>query len=139
MATTGQFQSLKVSADQLDGTIKADIVDPGAQPAMIVRSGDDWKIIVTWEITGELVDWIAGKWHVQAVAARPVGVGTTHPVPPAAFPFTPGVGAYSTTIAMKNQLAAGTYDLVVTLTSTTEAGSAGNLGGFVALSKIMVQ
>ncbi|WP_248964618.1 hypothetical protein [Sphaerisporangium perillae] len=139
MATSGQFQALKVPADQLDGTLKVDVIDPGALPVTVVRGGDDWKIVVSWEITGELVDWLTGKWNVQVVADRLGGGESTHPAAPVVVPFTPGAGAYATTIAMRNQLAAGTYDLVVNLTSTTAAGTAGNLGGFVALNKIMVQ
>jgi hypothetical protein len=136
---TGQFQALKVPADQLNGTLTAEVVDPGAIPVQIVRRGDDWKVFVTWEITGELVDWLAGKWHVQVVADRTVGPESAHPAVPVVVDFTPGAGAYTIVIEMKDQLVAGTYDLIVNLTSTTGAGTAGNLGGFVALNKIMVQ
>ena len=136
---TGQFQALKVPTDQLDGILTAEVVDPGAIPVQIVRRGDDWKVIVTWKITGELVDWLAGKWHVQVVADQTVGPESAHPATPVVVAFTPGVGTYTTTIAMRNRLVAGTYDLIVNLTSTTGAGTAGNLSGFVALNKIMVQ
>ncbi|WP_336204249.1 hypothetical protein [Nonomuraea sp. LPB2021202275-12-8] len=139
MATTGQFQPLKVPADQLTGALSADVVDPGAQPATIVRAGDAWKIDVTWELTGELIAWLTGKWHVQVVADRQGGGETTHPATPIEVAFTPGTGAYTAGVPMQGQLTAGTYDLTVNLTSTTAAGTPGNLGGFVSLSKIMVQ
>lgn len=139
MATTGQFQPLKVPADQLSGALQADVVDPGALPVTVVRRADDWKIVVTWQITGELIDWLDGTWRVQVIADQLGGAESTHPAAPAAVTFTPGTGAYTHTVAMQNQLVAGTYDLVVNLTSTTKAGTAGNLSGFVALSKIMVQ
>jgi hypothetical protein len=137
--TTGQFQPLKVPADQLDGSIIADVLDPGAAPVTVVRHGDDWKVAITWSITGELVDWLTGSWHAQIVSDKLGGGELAHPAVPVAVAFTPGSGNYSATVAMKDQLTAGTYDLVVNLTTTTPAGTPGMLSGFVALSKTMVQ
>ena len=119
----GQFQPLKVPVDQLNGNLRADVSRPGATPVTVVQSADNWKIAVTWAITGDLVGSLSGTWHVQVIADELGGPETKHPAAPVAIPFTPGVGTYTTVIAMQSRLVAGTYDIVVNLRSTTGAGT----------------
>ncbi|MGP3916260.1 hypothetical protein [Nonomuraea sp. 10N515B] len=136
---TGDFQVMKVPAEQLAGALHGQVVDPGAQPTTVVRRGEGWTVDVSWEVTGELVDWLAGCWQVEIIADLLGGGESRHPAPPVEMTFTPGSGRYTASIPMRGQLAPGTYDLVVNLTTTTAAGTAGALGGFVVLSKIVVK
>ncbi|MCK2216755.1 hypothetical protein MF672_023565 [Actinomadura sp. ATCC 31491] len=136
---TGEFQVMKVPAEQLAGTLHGQVVDPGAQPTNVVKRGEGWTVDVSWEVTGELIDWLQGRWQLEIIADLLGGGETRHPSPPVVLTFTPGSGRYTASIPMRGQLAPGTYDLVVNLTTTTAAGTAGALGGFVVLSKILVK
>ncbi|MEQ4719300.1 hypothetical protein [Nonomuraea sp. B19D2] len=136
---TGEFQVMKVPAEQLAGVLHSQVVDPGAQPTDVVRSNEGWTVDVNWEVTGELVDWLAGRWNLEIIADLVGGGETRHPSPPVELTFTPGSGRYTASVPMRGQLAPGIYDLVVNLTTTTAAGTAGALGGFVVLSKIAVK
>jgi hypothetical protein len=136
---TGEFQVMKVPAEQLAGILHGQVVDPGATPTNVVRRSEGWTIDVSWEVTGELVDWLAGCWQLEIIADLLGGGETRHPSPPVELTFTPGSGRYTASIPMRGQLTPGTYDLVVNLTTTTAAGTAGALGGFVVISKIMVK
>lgn len=136
---TGEFQVMKVPAEQLTGILHGQVVDPGAQPTNVVRQHEGWTVDVSWEVTGELVDWLAGRWQVEIIADLLGGGETRHPSPPVDLTFTPGSGRYTASIPMRGQLVPGTYDLVVNLTTTTAAGTAGALGGFVVISKIKVK
>ncbi|MFI6923338.1 hypothetical protein ACIBIZ_25615 [Nonomuraea spiralis] len=136
---TGEFQVMKVPAEQLNGVLHGQVVDPGAQPTNVVRCGEGWTVDVSWEVAGELVDWLAGRWHLEIIADLLGGGETRHPAPPVEMTFTPGSGRYTASVPMRGQLGPGTYDLVVNLTTTTAAGSAGALGGFVVISKISVK
>ncbi|GAA3562681.1 hypothetical protein GCM10022419_049180 [Nonomuraea rosea] len=136
---TGEFQVMKVPAEQLAGILHGQVVDPGATPTTVVRRSEGWTIDVSWEVTGELVDWLAGCWQLEIIADLLGGGETRHPSPPVELTFTPGSGRYTASIPMRGQLTPGTYDLVVNLTTTTAAGTAGALGGFVVISKIMVK
>ncbi|MEO3870165.1 hypothetical protein ABGB18_15235 [Nonomuraea sp. B12E4] len=136
---TGEFQVMKVPAEQLAGVLHGQVVDPGAQPTDVVRRGEGWTVDVSWEVTGELVDWLAGRWQLEIIADLLGGGESRHPSPPAEMTFTPGSGRYTASIPMRGQLVAGTYDLVVNLTTVTAAGTPGTLGGFVVISKITVK
>jgi hypothetical protein len=136
---TGEFQVMKVPAEQLAGTLHGQVVDPGAQPATVVRRGEGWTVDVSWEVTGELVDWLTGCWHLEIIADLLGGGESRHPAPPVEMTFTPGSGRSTASVPMRGQLDPGTYDLVVNLTTTTAAGTAGGLGGFVVLSRIVVK
>ncbi|MEV4170314.1 hypothetical protein [Nonomuraea sp. NPDC049709] len=136
---TGEFQLMKVPAEQLTGILHGQVVDPGAHPTNIVHQGEGWTVDVSWEVTGELVDWLAGRWQLEIIADLLGGGETRHPSPPVEMTFTPGSGRYTASVPMRGQLVPGTYDLVVNLTTTTAAGTAGALGGFVVISKIMVK
>jgi hypothetical protein len=136
--TTGEFHLMKVPAEQLAGMLHGQVVDPGAQPTKVVRRGEGWTVDVSWEVTGELVDWLAGCWQLEIIADRLGGGETRHPAPPVEMRFTPGSGRYTASVPMRGQLLPGTYDLVVNLTTTTAAGTAGALGGFVVISKVVV-
>ncbi|MFI7703709.1 hypothetical protein [Nonomuraea sp. NPDC049480] len=136
---TGEFQVMKVPAEQLTGILHGQVVDPGAQPTNVVRRGEGWTVDVSWEVSGELVDWLAGCWQLEIIADLLGGGESRHPSPPVEMTFTPGSGRYTASIPMRGQLDAGTYDLVVNLTTTTAAGTAGALGGFVVISKIVVK
>ncbi|MCP2355022.1 hypothetical protein HD597_002042 [Nonomuraea thailandensis] len=94
---------------------------------------------VSWEVTGELVDWLAGRWQLEIIADLAGGGETRHPSPPVELTFTPGSGRYTASIPMRGQLSPGLYDLVVNLTTTTAAGTAGALGGFVVISRLTVK
>lgn len=135
---SGEFQLMKVPAEQLAGVLHGQVVDPGAQPTRAVRRGEGWTVDVSWEITGELVDWLAGRWRLEVIADLVGGGESRHPSPPVELTFTPGSGRYTASIAMRGLLAPGTYDLVVNLTTTTAAGTAGALGGFVVISRLVV-
>ncbi|PZG14988.1 hypothetical protein [Nonomuraea aridisoli] len=137
--TTGEFHLMKVPAEQLAGVLHGQVVDPGAQPTKVVRRGEGWTVDVSWEVTGELVDWLAGRWRLEVVADLTGGGESRHPSPPVELTFTPGSGRYTASIPMRGQLVPGTYDLVVNLTTTTAAGTAGALGGFVVISKVTVK
>ncbi|SEG90909.1 hypothetical protein SAMN05444920_107139 [Nonomuraea solani] len=136
---TGEFQVMKVPAEQLTGILHGQVVDPGAQPTNVVRQREGWTVDVSWEVTGELIDWLAGCWQLEIIADLLGGGETRHPSPPVELTFTPGSGRYTASIPMRGQLSPGTYDLVVNLTTTTAAGTAGALGGFVVISKILVK
>ncbi|MEV0621127.1 hypothetical protein AB0I81_47910 [Nonomuraea sp. NPDC050404] len=136
---TGEFQVMKVPADQLAGTLHSQVVDPGAQPTNVVHRYEGWTVDVGWEVTGELVDWLAGRWQLEIIADLLGGGETRHPSPPVEMTFTPGSGRYTASIPMRGLLAPGTYDLVVNLSTTTAAGTAGALCGFVVISKIVVK
>ncbi|MEV1173809.1 hypothetical protein, partial [Nonomuraea sp. NPDC049784] len=135
---TGEFQVMKVPAEQLAGVLHSQVVDPGAQPTSVVRSNEGWTVDVSWEVTGELVDWLAGRWNLEIIADLAGGGDSRRTSPPVELTFTPGSGRYTASVPMRGQLAPGTYDLVINLTTTTAAGTAGALGGFVVLSKIVV-
>ncbi|MFG2073014.1 hypothetical protein [Nonomuraea maritima] len=135
---SGEFHLMKVPAEQLAGVVHGQVVDPGAQPTKVVRRGEGWTVDVSWEVTGELVDWLAGRWRLEVIADLVGGGESRHPSPPVELTFTPGSGRYTASIPMRGRLAPGTYDLVVNLTTTTAAGTAGALGGFVVISKLMV-
>ncbi|SDJ93054.1 hypothetical protein SAMN05421874_104106 [Nonomuraea maritima] len=135
---SGEFHLMKVPAEQLAGVVHGQVVDPGAQPTKVVRRGEGWTVDVSWEVTGELVDWLAGRWRLEVIADLVGGGESRHPSPPVELTFTPGSGRYTASIPMRGLLAPGTYDLVVNLTTTTAAGTAGALGGFVVISKLMV-
>ncbi|TDD37201.1 hypothetical protein E1286_37485 [Nonomuraea terrae] len=137
--TTGEFHLMKVPAAQLAGVLHGQVVDPGAQPTKVVRRGEGWTVDVSWEVTGDLVDWLAGRWRLEVVADLMGGGESRHPSPPVELTFTPGSGRYTASIPMRGQLVPGTYDLVVNLTTTTAAGTAGALGGFVVISKVTVK
>jgi hypothetical protein len=137
--TTGEFHLMKVPAEQLAGVLHGQVVDPGAQPTKVVRRGEGWTVDVSWEVTGELVDWMAGRWRLEVVADLTGGGESRHPSPPVELTFTPGSGRYTASIPMRGQLVPGTYDLVVNLTTTTAAGTAGALGGFVVINKVTVK
>ncbi|NUO97824.1 MAG: hypothetical protein HOV96_23780 [Nonomuraea sp.] len=130
---------MKVPAEQLTGVLHGQVVDPGAQPTTVVRSSEGWTVDVSWEVGGELVDWLAGRWQLEIIADLLGGGETRHPAPPVEMTFTPGSGRYTASVPMRGQLAPGTYDLVVNLTTTTAAGTAGALGGFVVISRITVK
>ncbi|MED7923297.1 hypothetical protein SMD20_03595 [Nonomuraea sp. LP-02] len=136
---TGEFQVMKVPAELLAGALHGQVVDPGAQPTTVVRCGEGWTVDVSWEVSGELIDWLQGRWQLEIIADLSGGGESRHPSPPVELTFTPGSGRYTASIPMRGQLAPGTYDLVVNLTTMTAAGTAGALGGFVVLSKIMVK
>jgi hypothetical protein len=136
---TGEFQVMKVPAEQLSGVLHGQVVDPGSQPTNVVRRNEGWTVDVSWEVGGELVDWLAGRWHVEIIADLLGGGETRHPSPAVEMTFTPGSGRYTASVPMRGQLSPGTYDLVVNLTTTTAAGTAGALGGFVVISKISVK
>ncbi|GAA3237833.1 hypothetical protein [Nonomuraea helvata] len=136
---TGEFQVMKVTAEQLAGVLHSQVVDPGAQPTNVVCSTEGWTVDVNWEVTGELVDWLSGRWNVEIIADLVGGGESRHPSSPVELTFTPGSGRYTASVPMRGQLAPGIYDLVVNLTTTTAAGTAGALGGFVVLSKIVVK
>ncbi|MEV0385119.1 hypothetical protein [Nonomuraea sp. NPDC050643] len=136
---SGEFQVMKVPAEQLAGILHGQVIDPGAQPTNIVKQAEGWTVDVSWEVTGELVDWLAGCWQLEIIADLLGGGETKHPSPPVEMTFTPGSGRYTASIPMRGQLSPGTYDLVVNLTTTTAAGTAGALGGFVVISKILVK
>ncbi|SDM66082.1 hypothetical protein [Nonomuraea jiangxiensis] len=136
---TGEFQVMKVPAEQLAGVLHGQVVDPGAQPTHVVRRSEGWTVDVSWEVTGELVDWLAGRWQLEIIADLLGGGESRHPSPPVEMTFTPGSGRYTASVPMRGQLAAGTYDLVVNLTTVTAAGTLGALGGFVVISKIVVK
>ncbi|MER7503093.1 hypothetical protein AB0L05_08270 [Nonomuraea pusilla] len=136
---TGEFQVMKVPGEQLAGTLHGQVVDPGSQPTAVVRRNEGWTVDVSWEITGELVDWLAGRWCLEVVADLLGGGETRHPAPPVEMTFTPGSGRYTASIPMRGALSPGTYDLVVNLTTTTAAGSAGALGGFVVIGGLQVR
>ncbi|MFI7614360.1 hypothetical protein ACIBP6_24305 [Nonomuraea terrae] len=137
--TTGELHLVKVPAEQLAGVLHGQVVDPGAQPTKVVRRGEGWTVDVSWEVTGDLVDWLAGRWRLEVVADLMGGGESRHPSPPVELTFTPGSGRYTASIPMRGQLVPGTYDLVVNLTTTTAAGTAGALGGFVVISKVTVK
>ncbi|TDE41457.1 hypothetical protein E1295_29955 [Nonomuraea mesophila] len=135
---TGEFHVMKVPAEQLTGALHGQVVDPGAQPTKVVGRSEGWTVDVSWEVTGELVDWLAGRWKLEIIADGPGDGGSRHPSPPMELTFTPGSGRYTASVPMRGRLGPGTYDLVVNLTTATAAGTAGALGGFVVLSKIVV-
>ncbi|WP_043621961.1 hypothetical protein [Nonomuraea candida] len=136
---TGEFQVMKVPADQLAGVLHGQVVDPGSQPTTVVHQSEGWTVDVSWQVTGELVDWLAGRWQLEIIADRLGGGETRHPSPPVEMRFTPGSGRYTASIPMRGQLIPGIYDLVVHLSTTTAAGTAGALGGFVVISRIVVK
>ncbi|NBE99626.1 hypothetical protein FE391_14825 [Nonomuraea sp. KC401] len=135
---TGEFHVMKVPAEQLTGALHGQVVDPGAQPTKVVRRSEGWTVDVSWEVTGELVDWLTGCWKLEIIADGAGDGGSRHPSPPMELTFTPGSGRYTASVPMRGRLSPGTYDLVVNLTTATAAGTAGALGGFVVLSKIVV-
>ncbi|MGW3345409.1 hypothetical protein ACWDA3_19010 [Nonomuraea rubra] len=136
---SGEFQVMKVPAEQLAGVLHGQVVDPGAQPTHVVHRDEGWTVDVSWEVTGELVDWLAGRWQLEIIADLTGGGETRHPSPPVELTFTPGSGRYTASVPMRGQLAPGIYDLVVNLTTTTAAGTAGALGGFVVISRLTVK
>ncbi|MCF6471151.1 hypothetical protein FAF44_22515 [Nonomuraea sp. MG754425] len=136
---SGEFQVMKVPAEQLAGILHGQVVDPGAQPTNVVHRDEGWTVDVSWEVTGELIDWLAGRWQLEIIAGLVGGGETRHPSPPVEMTFTPGSGRYTASIPMRGQLTAGLYDLVVNLTTRTAAGTAGALGGFVVISRITVR
>ncbi|MEU6714765.1 hypothetical protein ABZ897_25165 [Nonomuraea sp. NPDC046802] len=136
---SGEFQVMKVPAEQLAGVLHGQVVDPGAQPTNVVRQSEGWTVDVSWEVTGELVDWLAGRWQLEIIADLLGGGESRHPSPPVEMTFTPGSGRYTASVPMRGQLTPGTYDLVVNLTTMTAAGTSGALGGFVVISKILVE
>ncbi|MGW0805806.1 hypothetical protein [Nonomuraea sp. NPDC002799] len=136
---TGEFQVMKVPAEQLAGILHGQVIDPGAQPTNVVRQSEGWTVDVSWEVSGELIDWLAGRWQLEIIADLLGGGESRHPSPAVEMTFTPGSGRYTASVPMRGQLSPGTYDLVVNLTTTTAAGTAGALGGFVVISKIMVK
>ncbi|MFC4009485.1 hypothetical protein ACFOY2_19825 [Nonomuraea purpurea] len=136
---SGEFQVMKVPAEQLAGVLHGQVVDPGAQPTNVVRQSEGWTVDVSWEVTGELVDWLAGRWQLEIIADLLGGGESRHPSPPVEMTFTPGSGRYTASVPMRGQLTPGTYDLVVNLTTMTAAGTLGALGGFVVISKILVE
>ncbi|TQS41980.1 hypothetical protein [Cryptosporangium phraense] len=137
---SSKFQSLEVPAAALNGSISAQVLDPGSQPTEIVTGSSAWQIEVEWEIRGFLVPSLAGTWRVQT-AFDPVGpgAGQLFPAAPQNVTLTPTNGNYRVVFNLANAIPNGTYEVVVNLSYVTAAGTPGRMAGLVELGTVVVQ
>ncbi|MBK8905966.1 MAG: hypothetical protein IPM53_32605 [Anaerolineaceae bacterium] len=108
----------------------------GAPPSTIIRTDQSWAVNVSWQTTGLTTGMIAGNWHLHCYLER-IGPGADLDlVDPAdhIIPLTPGTSPVNYFVHFDvpaGAVAAGLYQLVVSMTYLEPTGAPGPMAGFV--------
>jgi hypothetical protein len=126
------------------GHIQAEITDPhGSPPSTIISLTDDFHINVTWQVHGQLVPCICGKWQVR-VYVESIGPGPELIIGTRDVAMTGDINYAETIIIVpgtafpptNEALVAGVYKVVVIVTSTNLKGQPSPFAGYVELPLI---
>ncbi len=129
-----------LASPYLSGSINGYITEVGGeQPTTIIRSDQDWKVHVEWELTGKLTEFVCGKWCVSAFLES-IGPGQELRLPansleidldPEAGPNKYSVWFTVPAGTIKPENCSTPYKLVLTVTYLTPKHRPGPMAGFV--------
>jgi len=123
----------------LTATMNCVVTDPaGLTPQNIIRTSDQWRVNVKWEIDGMLVAMLSGNWrlnlYMESLGPQPEFVLYSTDIPFASGVVAPFKLTYDITrnFGPNNPAQEGVYRLVAVLTSVTPIGTPGPFAGYDA-------